>query len=122
MRIGQEILCLPYEGFSKHWPSGLMLSLSRNVCLSVCLSICPSVRLSVRPFTFEVTFKRFLPSLLEVGCPISLEIRNHWGKIMEKSGLRFEHFCLEVVLNRQKKKKLADFALQNKVETTLPIH
>ena len=41
---------------------------------------------------------------------------------MERSGLRLEHFYLEVVLNRQTKKKyfLADFALQNKVETTLP--
>ena len=42
---------------------------------------------------------------------------------MEISGLRLEHFCLEVVLNRQTKKIVfffADFALQNKVETTLP--
>ena len=37
--------------FSNHWPSGPMLSLSRNVRLCVCLSVwvfvCPSVRLSV---------------------------------------------------------------------------
>ena len=40
---------------------------------------------------------------------------------MERSGLRYEHFSLEVVEKRQKKKKLfADFAFQNKVETTLP--
>ena len=41
---------------------------------------------------------------------------------MERSGLRLEHFCLKVVLNRPKKIVffLADFALQNKVETTLP--
>ena len=40
---------------------------------------------------------------------------------MERSGLTFEHFCLEVVLNRRAKKSLffADFALQNMVETTL---
>ena len=42
--------------FSKHRPSGPMLSISRNVRLSVC----PSVRLSVSPsvclFTFEVPF------------------------------------------------------------------
>ena len=40
---------------------------------------------------------------------------------MERSGLRLEHFSLEVVLNYQTKKYLflADFALQNKVETTL---
>ena len=41
---------------------------------------------------------------------------------MEGSGLTFEHFCLEVVLNRRAKKinVFADFALQNMVETTLP--
>ena len=51
-----------------------------------------------------------------------LEIRNTWRKVMERSGLGFEHFCLEVVENRQTKKNsfLADFALQNKGETTLP--
>ena len=38
--------------FSKHWPSGPMLSLSRNVRLSVR----PSVRLCVCLFTFEVPF------------------------------------------------------------------
>ena len=44
----------------------------------------------------------------KIGCPIFLEIRNPWGKVMERSGLTFEHFCL------------AYFALQNMVETTLP--
>ena len=39
----------------------------------------------------------FLPPLPEVGCPIFLEIRNPWGKVMERSGLIFKHFCLEVV-------------------------
>ena len=41
---------------------------------------------------------------------------------MERSSLRFEHFCLEVVLNCQTTKKvfLVDFPLQNMVETTLP--
>ena len=33
----------------------------------------------------------FLPPLPEVGCPIFLEIRNPWGKVMEGSGLTFEH-------------------------------
>ena len=37
------------KSFSKHRPSGPMLSISWNVCLSVCLS--------VRVFTFEVPFK-----------------------------------------------------------------
>ena len=39
----------------------------------------------------------FLPPLPEVGCPIFLEIQNPRGKVMERSGLIFEHFCLEVV-------------------------
>ena len=59
-----------------------------SVCVSVCLSECSllSYRLNV-----------FLPPLPKVRCPIFLEIRNPWGKVMERSGLRFEHFCLEVV-------------------------
>jgi hypothetical protein len=38
-----------------------------------------------------------LPPLPEVGCQIFLEIWNPWGKVMERSGLTFEHFCLEMV-------------------------
>ena len=66
-----------------------------SVCVSVCLSIC-----SLLWYRFKV----FLPLLSEVGCPIFLEIQNPWGKVMERNVLRFEHFCLEVVLNRKKKK------------------
>ena len=66
-----------------------MLSISRNVRLSFCLSI--------RVVTFEVLFKRLLPPLPDVGGPIFLEIWNPLGKVMERIGLRFEHFCLEVV-------------------------
>ena len=33
--------------FSKHWPSGPMLSISQNVHMFVCLFVCVSVRLSV---------------------------------------------------------------------------
>ena len=57
------------------------------VCL--CVSVCV--------FTFEVPFKRLFAPLPEIGCPIFLEIQNPWVKVMERSGLRFEHFCLEVV-------------------------
>ena len=46
----------------------------------------------------------FLPPISEVGCPIFLEVWNPWGKIMERSGLRVEHFSLEVVLNCQAKR------------------
>ena len=43
---------------------------------------------------------------------------------MERSGLRLQHFCLKIVKNRRVFFLLlfvvADFALQNMVETTLP--
>ena len=84
-----------------------------SVCVSVCLFVCSLLRyhLSV-----------FWPPLPEVGCPIFLEIRNPWGKVVERSGLIFEHFCLKIAKNRRAKKVcfLADFALQNILETTLP--
>ena len=90
------------------------MSVRLSVCLCVCLSVCSLLR-------YRLTV--FLPPLPEVGCPIFLEIRNPWGKVMERSGLTFEHFCLDVVSNRRAKKSLfflADFALQNMVKTTLP--
>ena len=84
-----------------------------SVCLFVCLCVCS-------PLRYRLTV--FLPPFPEVGCPIFFEIRNPWGKVMERSGLTFEHFCLEVVSNRRAKKSyfFADFALQNMVKTTLP--
>ena len=65
--------------FSKHQPSGLMLSIGQFVHVFVCLC--------VRVFTFFLNFffllfKRLLPPLPEVGCPILLEIRTPWGKVM----------------------------------------
>ena len=78
--------------FSKHRPSGPMLSISRNVRLCVRLSVC----LSVCPFTFEVLFNGlFAPTSQS---QIFLEIQDPWGKV-ERSGLTFEHFWLEVVKN-----------------------
>ena len=52
-----RILVKIFLVFSKHRPSGPMLSISRNVRLSVLLSICLSVCLSVSVFTFQVPFK-----------------------------------------------------------------
>ena len=68
---------------------------------------CPSVCLSVRVCVCSLLryrFNVFLPPLPKVGCPIFLEIRNPWGKVIERSGLRFEHFCLKIVKNRRAKK------------------
>ena len=70
--------------FSKHWPSGPMLSISRNVRPSVCLSVCLCVCSLLR---YRLTV--FLPPLPKVRCPIFLEIQNPWGKVMERSGLRY---------------------------------
>ena len=69
-----------------------MLYISPNIRLGVRVS----VRLSVCSL-LRYRFKVFLPLLPKVGCPIFLEIRNPWGKVMERSGLRFKHFSLEVV-------------------------
>ena len=89
-----------------------MLSISRNVRLCVCLSVCSLLRYRLNAF---------LRPLPEVGCPKTLEIRNPWGKVMERSGLRFEHFCLEVVANRRATFFFfLIFAVQNILKTTLP--
>ena len=53
---------------------------------------------------FLVFLTVFLPPLPEVGYPIFLEIQNPWGKVMKRSGLRYEHFCLKIVYNRRAKK------------------
>ena len=56
-------------------------------------------------FGFQSFLTVFLPPLPEVRCPIFLEIRNPWEKVMERSGLRYEHFCLKIVKKRRAKKK-----------------
>ena len=68
---------------SKHQPSGPMLGISQNVLFF----------LSVHFLRYHLTV--FLPPLPKIGCAIFLEIQNPWGKVMERSGLRFELFCLE---------------------------
>ena len=84
-----------------------------SIYLSVCLSVCSllSYRLNV-----------FLPPLSEVGCPQFLEIRNPWGKVMERSGLRLEHFVWKWSKIAAQKKVcfFADFAVQNMLKTKLP--
>ena len=103
--------------FSKHRPFGPMLSISRNdrlyVRVFVCLSVCSHLR-----YRLSV----FLPPLPEVGCPLFLEIRSPWGKVMERSGLRLLHFFFNCQKFQHKKRScfFADFASQNLVETTLP--
>ena len=71
-QIGISILVIPYH---------------MCVCLSVCLSV----------HFLRYRLIVFLPPLPEVRCPIFLEIRTSWGKVIERSGQRFEHFSLKVV-------------------------
>ena len=71
-----------------------------SVCVSVRLCVCSLLR-------YRLTV--FLPPLLEVGCPLLLEIRNPWGKVMERSGLRYEHFCLK--LSKIAAQKIVFFSL-----------
>jgi hypothetical protein len=63
-----------------------------------------------------------LPTLPKVGCPKFLEFRNPWGKVMEKSGLRFEIFVWKWSKIAAQKKIVffADFAVKNMLKTTLP--
>ena len=99
-KLRESLLTVELFKASALWADAFYKSKCPSVCLSVCLSVCSLLR-------YHLTV--FLPPIPKVGGPIFLEIRNPWGKVMERTGLTFEHFCLEV-----------DFALQNMVETTLP--
>ena len=57
-------------------------------------------------FGFRSFLMDFLPPLPKVECPIFLEIRNPWGKVFERNGLRYQHFYLKIVENRRAKKVL----------------
>ena len=77
--------------FSKHRPSGPMLSISRNVCLCVRLFVCPSM-CSLLRYHLNV----FLPSISKVGYPKKLKNQNPLEKVVERNGLRFEYSCLKL--------------------------
>ena len=113
LSAGALLLCFktinPICLFSKHRLSGPMLSISRNVPLRVRVSVCPSVCLSVCSL-LKYCLNVFLPPLPKVVCPIFLEIQYPWGKVMERSSLRFEHFCSKMAKNcrceKRKKKRI----------------
>ena len=108
-----------FHFFSKHWPSGLMLSISRNVRLYVCLS----VRVFVCQFTFEVPFKRlFVPTSWSRMSNIFRDSES----LGKSSGKKWSHIwtflfgsCLKLPRRKKSLFFFADFALQIMVETTL---
>ena len=75
--------------FSKHWYFGAN-AFYKLICPYVCVCVCVCVSACV--FTFEVPINFFLPQLPKVGCPNFFAILNPWGKVKERSGLRFENF------------------------------
>ena len=108
-----SVLC--FFWFSKHRPSGSMLSINRFVRLSVCVSVCL--------FNFEVPLKRlFAPTSRSRMSNIfrdSESLGNSNGKkwsniwtFLFGSGLKSPHNFFFFFF--------ADFALQNMVETSLP--
>ena len=103
--------------FSKHPPSGPLLSISRFVHISVCLSFCLSVCLSVNFLRYRLNV--FLPPLPKDECPKFLEIMNPWRKFMVRSGLRFKLFFLLINgLELPRTKKVcfwANFALLSRI-------
>ena len=93
--------------FSKHWPSRLMLSISRNVRLSVCPSVCV--------FTFEVPFKCLFAPTSQSRMFNIFRDSESLEKSNEKKWSQIWTFLFESCLKLPRKKKFflfADFALQ----------
>ena len=83
--------------FSSNRSTGPIRSSSRDVRVFLCFCVvCPL-------FMYQI-LRPILPPLPKVGFPKNLEIRNPWGKVLERSCLRIKHFCWELVLNRQGEK------------------
>jgi hypothetical protein len=77
--------CVSIFKASALWADAFYKSKCPSVCPSVCLCVCSLLRYRLLVF---------LPPLPDVRCPIFLKILNPWGKVMERSGLRFCGFCL----------------------------
>ena len=84
LAYGNHILSCEKYIFSLNRPSGPIQSISQNVRRSVCLSPFVRYRLIV-----------FLPPLTKVQGQLDLDLDFWipWGKVLERSGLRFEFFC-----------------------------
>ena len=96
-----------------------MLSISRNVHMFVCVCVCVSVCL----FTFEVPFNGLFAPTSKNRMSNIFRDSESLGKSNGKKWSHIQTFLFGSGLKLQRKKKvslLADFALQNMVETTLP--
>ena len=86
-----------------------------SVCLSVCLSVCV--------FTFEVPFKRLFAPTSQSRMSNIFRDSESLGKSNEKKWSQIGTLLFGSGLKLRRKKMfifLADFTLQNMVETTLP--
>ena len=108
--------------FSKHRPSGPMLSISRNDHMFVCLFVCVCVCLSVCLFTFEVPLNSLFAPTSQSRMSNIFRDSESLGKSNGKKWSHIWTFLFESGLKSPRKKKFfcADFALQNMLETTLP--
>ena len=97
-------------GFSSNRPTGPIQSSSRDVRVSVCVCVCP--------FSCGRFWGLFCPHFPKSDVKF-LEIQNPWGKVLERSGLRIEHFFGKWSKIAAWFFLKADFVLQNMVETTL---
>ena len=71
------------------WADAFYKSKCQSVCVSVCLSVCL--------FAFEVPFKRLFALTSKNWMSNIFRDLESLGKVMGRSGLRFEHFCLKMV-------------------------
>ena len=61
------------------------LAVSTHMCVCLCVFLCVCSLLRYR-------LNVFLPPFPKIGCPKLLEIRNPWGKVIVRRGLRFKTF------------------------------
>ena len=72
------------------WADAFYKSIYPNVCVSVCVCVCL--------FTFDASF---WPNFSKSDVQKNLEIRNTWGKVMERSGP-----FMQILLNEEEKKNI----------------
>ena len=89
--------CYPYAGFSSNRPTGPIQSSSCDVRVSVSVSVC-LFDVSFHVVYFEAYFAPTSRNRIS-------KIWNPWGKVLERSGLRIEHFLVGCGLKSPRKKK-----------------